>query len=325
MNLLEKKFLENVRRQNLAGKADAVLVTVSGGPDSMALLHLFAAVQPVLGCSLAVAHCNFRLRGEESDEDEAFVHDACRALGVACHTRGFDTRKLSVTMKRSIEETARLLRYDFFEELCRNYGYTRVATGHHAGDNVETMLFNLFRGTSPAGFRGIRAKHGPIVRPLLPYGRAELLSYLGERSIGWRTDRTNLDSDHDRNFIRNRVIPVVEERFATKLAPSLQRMSEHAGELDEFMELHVESLLREHPMLDLQGGRLHVVTLQKLTRFERKELLKRALQAQGVTADSNVLGRLSELLQQQPGRSVPVGRGVTVKKADGFLVFFRER
>ncbi|NTU91219.1 MAG: tRNA lysidine(34) synthetase TilS [Chlorobiaceae bacterium] len=323
MNPFEKRFLENLRRQELVTSGDAVLLAISGGPDSMALLHLFIAVMPVLGCRLAIAHCNFGLRGEASEGDEQFVLNAARESGLTCHVRQFDTLAEAKTSKRSIEETARSLRYSFFGELCHEYGYTLVATGHHAGDNAETLLFNLFRGTGMTGLRGIRSVNGNIIRPLLSFSRVDVLDYLEGRSLGWRVDHTNHETVHDRNFIRHRVIPAIEERFGAKLSPALQRLSEQVGEFDEFVQCHIARLLREHPMLDITGGRLHVVTLQRLTTFERKELLKRALMAQGVSVDGRVLKRLDDLLERQPGRSVPVGRGITVIKKEGFLVFGR--
>ncbi|NTU67950.1 MAG: tRNA lysidine(34) synthetase TilS [Chlorobiaceae bacterium] len=323
MDHLERKFLENLRQRQLAEAGDVVLVAVSGGADSMALLALLMASRPVVGYGIAVAHANFGLRGEASDGDEEFVKEVCRRLGVECHTLRFDARGDAETWRRSLEETARMQRYGFFDELCEAFGYTRVATGHHAGDNAETMLFNLFRGTSPGGFRGIRAVNGRIVRPLLPFGREELAAYLDSKGITWRTDATNLDTVHDRNFIRHRVIPVVEERFRDKLMPSLRRMAEHAGELDEFVELYLTRLIRGNPLLDPEGGRLHVVTLLKLTPFEQKELLKRAVMAKGAPVDSQLLQRLTALIRLQPGRVVQAGRGISVVKRDGFLVFGR--
>jgi len=290
----------------------------------MALLHLFLRSRSVLGCSIAVAHVNFSLRTGESDGDEDFVREACRVLGIECHVRRFDTRKVSAAWKKSIEETARIERYGFFEELCLEHGYTRIATGHHIGDNAETVLFNLFRGSSTGGLRGIRASNGRIIRPLLPFRSGELADYLEERSIAWRIDASNLDTVHDRNFIRLRVIPLIEERFRDKLMPALNRISEHAVEFDEFVERHIGRLIEEHPGLDPRGGKLHVVSLLKLTRFERKELLKRALLEQGGMVDSRLLERLADLLERQPGRSVPAGRGISVVRKDGFLLFSKE-
>lgn len=324
MNRTEKIFLETVRRQDLAGKGDKVLVAVSGGPDSMALLHLFSTVSPVLQCSIGVAHCNFGLRGEESDRDETFVMEVCRTLEVECHIRRFDTSRVAAAWKKSIEETARILRYEYFDELRHETGYTRIATGHHVGDNAETMLFNLFRGTAVSGLKGIRTRHGNIVRPLLPFSRKEIMDYLAEKGAAWRTDRTNFGIDHDRNFIRNRVIPLIEERFTHKLMPSLQRMSEHAGELDEFIERHIDRLAEQYPGLDLNAGKLHVVTMLELTLFERKEILKRMFRMQGLSVDSRVLQRVTDLLGRQSGRSVPVGSGVVVVRKDGFLRFRSE-
>ena len=321
MNRTEKKFLESVRRLELAGKGDAVLVAVSGGPDSMALLHLFTAVSPVLQFRIGVAHCNYGLRDQDSEHDETFVREVCLSLGVNCHVRRFDTAKVSAAWKKSIEETARILRYEYFAELSNESGYSRIATGHHVGDNAETMLFNLFRGTAVSGLKGIRARNGSIVRPLLPFSRKEIMDYLTEKGVGWRTDSTNIDIDYDRNFIRNRVIPLIEERFAHKLMPSLQRISEHAGELDEFIERHLDRLAVQHPGLDLKAGKLHVGTMLELTQFERKEILKRIFRMQGLSVDSRVLQRVTGLLGRQSGRSVPVGSGIVVARKDGFLRF----
>jgi tRNA(Ile)-lysidine synthase len=323
VNRTEKKFLENIRRQQLAGKEDSVLLAVSGGPDSMALLHLFAAVSPVLHCRLGVAHCNFMLRGEESERDESFVREASLKLGFDFNVRRFDTENVSMTWKKSIEESARILRYGFFEEICRKSAYTRIATGHHTGDNAETILFNLFRGTTVSGLRGIRARHGMIIRPLLPFTRTEIIDYLEERGIAWRSDHTNETIEYDRNFIRNRVIPVIEERFRHKLIPSLQRASEHAGELEKFIENHIDRVLELHTGLDIVNGKLHIGTLQQLTQFERKEILKRALREQGIAVDSSVLHRITGLLDRQAGRSVPAGSGFNVVRSDGFLRFRR--
>jgi len=321
VNRTEKKFLETVRTRDLAGKNDRVLIAVSGGPDSMALLHLFHAAMPVLHIRIGVAHCNFRLRGAESDSDESFVRAACEELGVDCFVKGFDTQDLSVLWKKSIEETARILRYGFFSELLREQRFSRVATGHHVNDNAETILFNLFRGTSVPALKGIRTRHGSIVRPLLLFHKKEILDYLLEKGIAYRTDSSNLCIDHDRNFIRNRVIPLIEERFKSKLMPSLQRMSEHAAELEEFLELHFDNLVASRPGLSPDGGSIDIRELHALTLFERKEILKRALREFDAKVDARVLQRLVDLLERQSGRSVPLSSALLVVR-DGDLLRF---
>ncbi len=312
MNALEKKFLREIRKAGLCLEGDRVLVALSGGPDSMAMLALFSAVQPVLHLGIAVAHCNFQLRAAESDADEAFVVSHARALGLECHVERFDTRQQATLLKRSIEETARVLRYRYFERLQLELGYTAVATGHHISDNAETMLFNLFRGVSLPGLKGIRARNGRVIRPMLLISKRDISGYLKERAIAFRTDSSNLADDHDRNFIRNRIIPLIEERFKGKLMVSLQRLSEQAGELELFLELYFGRLIEQEPGLSLREGTLEVDALRRLSVFEQKEIFKRALMEMGAPVDAQGLQKLVDLLGTQPGRVVMAGRQVRV-------------
>ncbi len=325
MNVLEKKFLEQVRVRRLVDNGDRVLVAVSGGPDSMAMLSLFCAVRPLLHCDLAVAHCNFQLRGAESDADECFVRDHSLVLGLECFVERFDTLRFAAEWKKSVEETARILRYTFFEQVMQKRGFTRIATGHHVNDNAETILFNLFRGVSLPGLRGIRARNGKIIRPMLLLHKAEIAVYLMEKGIASRTDASNVANDYDRNFIRNRVIPLIEERFPHKLLPSLRRLSEQAGELEEFLELYFENLCEREPGLSLTEGKLDVQALQQLTVFEQKELFKRALRDMEAPVDAQALQKLVDLLTSQPGKMVMAGRQLRVLWKGGSLCFLREQ
>jgi tRNA(Ile)-lysidine synthase len=324
MNVLEKKFLEQIRERRLVEIGDRVLVAVSGGSDSMAMLSLFCAVRPLLHCDLAVAHCNFQLRGAESDADECFVRDHSLVLGLECFVERFDTLRFAAEWKKSVEETARILRYTFFEQVMQERGFTRIATGHHVNDNAETILFNLFRGVSLPGLRGIRARNGKIIRPMLLLHKAEIAVYLMEKGIASRTDASNVANDYDRNFIRNRVIPLIEERFPHKLLPSLGRLSEQAGELEEFLELYFENLCEREPGLSLADGKLEVRALQRLTVFEQKELFKRALRDMEAPVDAQALQKLVDLLASQPGKMVMAGRQLRVLWKGGSLCFLRE-
>ncbi len=321
LTALEKVFLEQLTTRKLVEKGSSVLAAVSGGPDSMALMSLFRSVIPVLHCRVEIAHCNFGLRGAESDLDEELVLEEAARQGLRCHVRRFDTRRDAGVWKRSIEETARIERYGFFEELRQRYDFDRVATGHHVNDNAETILFNLFRGTSVPGLKGIRAHHGRLIRPMLLMRREEVMGYIHEKNIPYRTDASNLGIEPDRNFIRHRVIPVIEERFRDKLLPSLRRLSEQAGELEEFLELHFEKLQQEHPGLRFLENRLSVRELRMLTLFERKELFKRALQELSVEPSASVITSLCRLLETQPGRKIRISGGVEAVWKGGFIVF----
>lgn len=321
LNSIERKFLEQLTVRKLVLSGEHVLAAVSGGPDSMALLHLLCAVRPVLHCEVSVAHCNFQLRGKESLLDEEHVLREAEELGLNCHVRRFDTQKEAAEWKRSVEETARIERYSFFQELIEHHDIDKVATGHHVNDNAETILFNLFRGASVPGLRGIRAYHGHIIRPLLLMKKEEILRYISVKKIYYQTDASNLGIEPDRNFIRHRIIPLIEQRFENKLLPSLQRLSEQAAELEEFLELYFERLVQDDEGLALKDNRLSVSSLSGLTVFERKELLKRALQDCGCEPSSRLLQQLADLLQTQPGRKLDLASGLEVVWKGKYLIF----
>ena len=194
MNAFEKKFLEQIRTRRLVEEGDRVLVAVSGGPDSMAMLSLFGAVKAVLHCDLAVAHCNFQLRGSESNMDECFVKDRCLALGLECFIEQFGTLRFAAECKKSVEETARILRYSFFEKVITEKGYTKIATGHHVNDNAETILFNLFRGVSLPGLKGIRARNGKIIciKPSLNFTITLRMFYATQYWLYFMLDKESL-------------------------------------------------------------------------------------------------------------------------------------
>ncbi|MBO6168461.1 MAG: tRNA lysidine(34) synthetase TilS [Bacteroidales bacterium] len=223
-----------------------VLLAVSGGIDSMYMLHRAPELFP--GASFAVAHCNFSLRGAESDGDEAFVRSECARLGIECLVRRFDTAVYAEGHGVSIEMAARELRYRWFKELCEKGGFDALATAHNANDNAETMILNLLRGTGTKGLRGIPggftgdslsrepSSHHPsgvvpplqpraailpgetvpgeaimLLRPLLGTGRDDIRRWMKAHGHSWREDSTNKENDARRNKIRNQVFPVFKE------------------------------------------------------------------------------------------------------------------
>lgn len=201
--MLRDVFQATVSAYDLCQKTHRILVTVSGGKDSMALLHLFLAE----GYAVEVAHVNFKLRGTDSDADEQLVAAFCRERGVPFYTRSFDTKAFAAQQGWSTQMAARELRYAWFEELAAEHQLDRVATAHHLHDNLETLLLNFTRGTGPRGLTGIPVKTGRIIRPLLYAGPEQILFYLEQNGIPWREDLSNHDDHYQRNRIRNRVIP----------------------------------------------------------------------------------------------------------------------
>ena len=202
-----------------------ILLAVSGGIDSMYLANRAPELFP--GARFAVAHCNFTLRGAESDGDEQFVRDWCAVHGLECFVRRFETAAYAAEHGVSIEMAARELRYAWFAELCREGGFEAVAVAHNADDNAETMLLNLLRGTGTRGLRGMGDRDG-IVRPLLDTPRAEIRDWMLAYGCAWREDSTNADSTPKRNRIRNEVFPIfakINPSFLRTLGEDMERIA----------------------------------------------------------------------------------------------------
>lgn len=197
---------------NLAEKY--ILIGLSGGPDSVALLHRLASSLPHE--TLLATHCNFNLRGEESMRDERFCVELCKKLDIKLIVKRFDTRRFMADEHLSLELAARRLRYDWWETLANEKQREKgrevvIAVGHHRDDSIETLLMNLMRGTGIKGLTGIPRENGRIVRPLSDMTRAEILSYLDENQLDYITDSSNLENDTVRNAIRNQLLPLMEQ------------------------------------------------------------------------------------------------------------------
>lgn len=208
-----KEFESNLLKTSLFTKKDKLLLALSGGLDSVVLAH----VLKTLGYRFDFAHCNFKLRGKDSQEDQKFCKALAKRLKVKCFTTSFDTQTYAKEHQLTIQVAARNLRYDWFDELVRKEKYDRLLTAHHANDTMETMLINLLRGTGINGLKGIPEKTGYIVRPLLSFKREELEDYAKENKIVYQTDKSNFEDKYERNFIRLKVIPLLK-----KLNPSLE-------------------------------------------------------------------------------------------------------
>lgn len=202
-----EQLLNHIRRNSLCKTTDKILLAVSGGLDSMVMLHLMKEA----GFRIAVAHCNFQLRAAHSDADEAFVNDTCRQVKVPFFVKRFQTNDHATSRGISIQMAARELRYEYFGELRRGNGFDLVATAHHFNDTIESVLLNLVRGTGMDGLRGIAVNKEGIIRPLLFATRAMIHDYAIGQSITWREDISNASDDYQRNFLRHQVIPKLVE------------------------------------------------------------------------------------------------------------------
>ena len=222
---MKYKVEKYIEKRLLLTKESPVLVALSGGADSVALL----LVLHNLGYKCEAIHCNFHLRDEESNRDETFVASLCQRLGIKLHIVHFETTEYASSHGISIEMAARELRYEAFETHRKQINAQAIAVAHHRDDSAETLLLNLIRGTGIKGLRGIQPKNGHVVRPLLCVGRDEIINYLKWRGEDFVTDSTNLTSDYTRNKIRLEVIPKLAEinpSIKESIAATAQRLSE---------------------------------------------------------------------------------------------------
>ena len=221
---MHRKVRAYIEKKQLMSPDAKLIVALSGGADSVALLHVLLR----LDYKCEAVHCNFHLRGDESLRDEAFVRDMCHKMGVGLTVADFDTVAYAGEKKISIEMAARDLRYAFFEKTAAEHGADMIAVAHHKDDVAETMLLNLMRGTGIRGLHGIRPKNGIVVRPLLCVERNEIIEYLEGANIGYVTDSTNLKSDYTRNKVRLQILPLMREinpSIVSTLAQTAERMA----------------------------------------------------------------------------------------------------
>ncbi|MBP3253186.1 MAG: tRNA lysidine(34) synthetase TilS [Bacteroidales bacterium] len=203
-----KKFLQYNKDNNLFDiKQDKILLAVSGGMDSMVMTDLFLKA----GCDIAIAHCNFHLRGKESDRDEEFVTSFAKERNIKLFTQSFDTFAYMQSEKKSLEMSARDLRYEWFAKIIQQNNFTLLATAHHGDDSAETIIINLLRGTGIAGLHGILPKSNNIIRPMLFASRSDIAAYAESNSVKYVVDSTNSDNKFTRNKIRNEIIPLFRE------------------------------------------------------------------------------------------------------------------
>lgn len=242
-----EKFID---QKSLFERCDKVLVALSGGADSVALLRVLDAI----GYQCECAHCNFHLRGEESNRDEAFVQQLCQKFDIPLHVTHFDTTDYARTHRISIEMAARELRYQWFETLRQSIGASVIAVAHHRDDSVETFLLNLIRGTGINGLKGIAPKNGYVVRPLLQESRENILDYLQHLNQDYVTDSTNLQDEYMRNKIRLNLLPLMKElnpSVSESIAATAERLADAALIYNKEREMAIQRVMKGEKVISI--------------------------------------------------------------------------
>ncbi len=324
-----QKLLETVSRTvriyDMFRHGDAVLAGVSGGADSVALLHVLIAVSPEFSLRIGIAHLNHCLRGEESDRDAEFVCSLAKQLNLPYYIESADVRAYSRGNRLSEEEAGRELRYEFYERIAGQYGYDRIALGHHADDNAELVLMYLLRGSGTSGLSGIppvRGRH--IVRPLIGVSRSEIGDFLTANRLAYVSDASNADTKFLRNRIRHELIPLLISSYNPKIVESLNRLSSILRSEDEWMDDNIR-LLSDSCISDTADGKTVLSVPDTLCLAAQRRIIRKAIA--GIKGNLRRISyshieALSELLRNGPENgSLDLPDGIRGERIGNKLVF----
>lgn len=240
----EETTLKIIKENKLIRKGDRIIVGVSGGPDSVCLLHILYYLKKELEIKLSIAHVNYKFRGKDSDKDQAFVNNLAKKLKVSFYSKEIDPNSYK-NKKTNLEEYFRQIRYDFFEEIRKKEKAQKIALAHNMDDQAETMIMFFLRGSGIRGISGMNIKRGKIIRPLFNNSKEEILDYLKRNKIKYRLDLTNEDTTFTRNKIRQNLIPRLEKEYNPNLKQTLLKSSRSLKEDLDFLSKETEKASKQ--------------------------------------------------------------------------------
>lgn len=267
-----------VERHRLLTAGDRVVAACSGGPDSLALVHILHRLQPAYGFDLVVAHVDHMLRGAESAREAEFVRAFCRQLGLDCRVTAIDVPRVRAERGGSTEEVARALRYAFLREVADSLGGAKIATGHHRDDQAETVLINFLRGAGPRGLRGMQPAAAGIIRPLLSVTRQEIEAYCAAAGLTPCLDSSNLHTDYLRNRVRLELLPLLAREYNPAIGENLARLAEIMADQHDFLRQCAADAYT-HVARETEGRlALDSTALAALPAALRREVLRLAIE-----------------------------------------------
>lgn len=290
---MEKKVLNYIEQNKMIRYGSNVVLGVSGGADSVCLLVMLRRLSNDMKLNLTAVHVNHHLRGQEADDDQKFVEQLCAQLDVPCRVYHIDMKALASQWHCSEEEAGRNARYDIFNKVASECGADYIAVAHNSNDNVETILFNLARGTGIKGLCGIRPVRDNIIRPIMCLSRKDIEKYLADNGYEYRTDSTNLTEEYSRNKIRNVVIPYLENNINSSVVSNIARIGEEMEEIEEILNERTNDIFNECVIITNSGDNSRCEILNKVTDY--KPLFVRRVIRMTM---NHVAGRLKDITRQ---------------------------
>jgi len=318
------KIAQTIKKHALISDNERVLIALSGGADSVALLHALKA----LGYDLCAAHINHMIRGEEALRDEWFTVDLCRGLGVPLMIYKKNCPQYAMLNKLTLEEAARKLRYEALENAKETFGADKIATAHTENDNLETMLMRLIRGSSAYGLRGIDVKKGYIVRPLLDVNREEIEDYAREHALLYVEDSTNTDTTYFRNRVRRLLLPELESFYNPNVRAALSRLSVNLKMDADYFEQEIRKSFDKYA--DVTGDAIVISAKAKnllhpavFTRLIRYSVAR--LAGDDKDFDQVHTMMVSDLFEKESGKKISLTKGIAAANSFGDVAIYKER
>lgn len=311
-----KKVLDFIKEKKMLQRGDSVILGVSGGADSLCLLIILNEISKIMDLKLTAVHVNHHVRGKEADEDQSFVEEFCKNIGVKCVVCHINMVQLAKEMKCSEEEAGRIARYEIFEKILVKENGNKIAIAHNLNDNCETILFNLCRGTGIKGLSGIRVSRDNIIRPIMCLTRAEIEEYLNRNNIAFRTDSTNLEDDYTRNRLRHHVISYIEENINSNAAVNIVRAGNDLYEIEEYLDMETEKQISKYVIIDEEGCLIKDEVLQCHSVIQKRIIRSMINLLSGRLKDitrSHVESVL-ELFERNTGRKVDLPYQIVAKR-----------
>ncbi len=322
---ISQLVLQTIYKYNMISSGDKVLVAVSGGADSVCLLHILNSLKADLGFEVACAHINHGLRGDAADSDERFVRSLCKKLGIRFYVKHEDVGALASEKKLTVEEAGRFVRYNFFAELKKDKGFNKVATAHNKNDNAETVLMRIIRGTGIDGLGGISyVRDDSVIRPILDVSRAGIEEYCRENRLEYCTDATNFDNDYTRNKIRNELIPYLEKEFNSKISDSLVRLANSAEEDSKFINGYSQRLLARlgSPLPNRTPNVIHIESFKMADRAIGARMIRLAARKSAdIKLERKHIEDIFYLMDKPTGTAIDLPGGLKAEVNYGWLTF----
>lgn len=314
-----KEIFNSIEEHELLKKGETVVLGFSGGPDSVFLLEILMEYKSKIDRDLKVVlvHINHLLRGEASDGDEEFTKEIGKKYGLKVFSKRVDIEKIGKEEKKGLEEVGREVRHQFFKEVLEEVRGDRIALAHNKDDQVETFLFRLIRGTSLEGLEGIARKRDNYIRPIIDIYKSEIMDYLNENSVPYRTDKTNFENDFTRNSIRLDLIPFIEKRYNPKFKDKIYNLIGEIKEVNRENEIDLQEFLEEE--------KLSVKKLEKESKYVQKKILNRFLNEKNIKSDRYKIQSVIELLKKGGSKKISLNKEQFLLKEYEYIYIKNEK